>query len=118
MRKRLLVIIFILGCSCIYFVSCSSRRIEKDMASAKERSPKEEEGRIVFKNRCQKCHPNGESGVGPPINTIKMPGFLLRERVRSRAFLLWTGRMPSFDKHEISDKEMNSLIAYLKYMRK
>jgi mono/diheme cytochrome c family protein len=76
------------------------------------------EGQIVFKNQCQKCHPGGESGVGPPINNIHLPGFLVRARIRSRAFLLWMGRMPAFDKHEISKKEMDVLIQYLKYMRK
>jgi mono/diheme cytochrome c family protein len=102
--------------SLIIYSSCSSRRIDKDMTSSS--NTRIEEGRLVFKYQCQKCHPNGESGVGPPLNNIKLPGFLIRARVRSRAFLLWTGRMPAFNKHEISKKEMNALIAYIKYMEK
>jgi mono/diheme cytochrome c family protein len=88
------------------------------MAAEESKDPKVTEGKLVFKNNCQRCHPNGEAGVGPPLNNIHLPGFLLRARIRSRAFLLWTGRMPSFKRQEISKKEMNVLVAYLKDLRK
>jgi mono/diheme cytochrome c family protein len=97
--------------------SCSSRRIEKDMATASTTDTKLERGRIVFKTNCQKCHPNGESGVGPEINTIWVPGILVRARVRSRAFLLWTGRMPQFSHKEIPRKDMDALLVFIKEMR-
>jgi mono/diheme cytochrome c family protein len=76
------------------------------------------EGRLVFKKNCQQCHPNGESGVGPELNNVRVPKFLIKARVRSRAFLLWTGRMPQFDKHEISPKELNSLVYFIKTLQK
>lgn len=76
------------------------------------------DGRLVFKAHCQKCHPNGEAGVGPALNNKPLPAFLLRARIRSRATFLWTGKMPSFDKHEISKVELSALIAYLKHMEK
>ncbi|MDF2448095.1 MAG: hypothetical protein K0R26_599 [Bacteroidota bacterium] len=76
------------------------------------------EGRIIFKNQCQKCHPNGEAGVGPSLNDKKLPSFIIRARIRSRATFLWTGRMPSFSKHEISEKGLDALLAYLKNMEK
>ncbi len=118
MKKNIIVITLVLVCSSLYFVSCSARRVKKDMSSAQAEDPKIMEGRLVFKNHCQKCHPNGEAGVGPPLNNINLPSFLVRAKVRSRAFLLWTGRMPSFNKHEISSKEMKSLLVYLKDMKK
>ena len=73
-------------------------------------------GREIFKMHCDKCHPAGEAGVGLPINNINLPGFLTRYRIRSRSFLLWTGKMPAFHKQEISRKEMDHLIAYIKQL--
>jgi hypothetical protein len=100
------------------FFSCSSRRLEAEKITAESTDPVISEGRIVFKNKCQPCHPNGESGVGPQINNIRVPRFVLKARVRSRAFLLWTGRMPQFDKHEISRKELNSLVSFIKVLQR
>ena len=67
---------------------------------------------------CQQCHPGGEAGVGPPINNIPLPGFTKRIRIRSKAFLLGLGRMPSFKKHEISRQEMDDLIVYMHALKK
>jgi mono/diheme cytochrome c family protein len=88
------------------------------MSSENIKDPIIAEGRQVYKMNCQKCHPNGESGVGPEINTIKVPKFMLKARIRSRAFLLWTGRMPQFGKDEIPPKQLNSLVRYIKAMQK
>ena len=118
MKKNICLIVLLILCSGIYFVSCSSRRIKKDMTLNKETDEKIYEGKLVFKSQCQKCHPNGEAGVGPALNNIKLPAFLIKFRVRSRAMLLWAVRMPSFNKHEISKKELSSLVAYLKHMEK
>lgn len=115
LTSYLLIFFCFLG---IYLSSCSARRIEKEMAASKTENPKITEGRLVFKNKCQKCHPNGENGVGPEINNIPLPGFAIKARVRSRAFLLWTGRMPQFNKQEITPKELTSLVAYVKMLRK
>lgn len=108
--------LFILGS--LSFSACSSRRINKEMASNQETDPKIIEGHNVFKQKCQSCHPNGESGVGPEITNTRVPKFLLKVRVRSRAFLLYTGRMPAFDKHEISPKELSSLVYYVKSLQR
>src|SRR3954462_7501917 len=102
----------------LFMMSCSARRVGKEWDMSETNDPVLKEGRLVFKNNCQRCHPAGEAGVGPPLNAIHLPGLLLKARVRSRAFLLWTGRMPSFDKHEINKKELRSLVRFLKEMEK
>jgi mono/diheme cytochrome c family protein len=101
-------------------LSCGSpRRAQKNMSGqAKAEDEKLVEGRKIFKSQCQKCHPNGEGGVGPSLNNVHLPGFALRYRIRSRSILLWTGRMPSFHKNEISKTEMASLIRFLKDLEK
>jgi mono/diheme cytochrome c family protein len=88
------------------------------MAGTEGESPVLAEGRLVFKKNCQSCHPNGESGVGPEITNVRVPKALIKARVRSRAFLLYTGRMPEFSKKEISKKELNSLVLYIKSLQR
>lgn len=118
MKKYKWVLLSMFIPACICFSGCSSRRIEKDMSTSQTEDPKIMAGRLVFKSKCQKCHPNGEAGVGPEINTVRVPKFLLKARVRSRAFLLWTGRMPQFNKHEISPKELDALVTFIKVMQR
>jgi mono/diheme cytochrome c family protein len=74
-------------------------------------------GQLVYMAQCQKCHPGGEAGAGPAINNTHLPGTALRLRVRSRAFFLGVGRMPSFKKDEISAAQLDDLVAYLKALR-
>lgn len=96
--------------------ACSQRRAEANLAGAPELEAMAGAG--VFKTHCQKCHPDGEAGVGPAINSVPLPGFLTRYRIRSRSFLLWTGRMPAFKHDEISGGDMDALIAYIKKLRR
>ncbi len=90
------------------------RRVESNLATSQETETMA--GRLVFKQHCQKCHPDGESGVGLPISNIKLPGFITRYKIRSRSLLLWAGSMPAFKKDEISRKEMDELITFIKYL--
>lgn len=103
----------------IFMLACgTARRSEPLMGTMNTSSEKIEKGRIVFNNKCNKCHPGGESGEGPMLNNIYLPKFVIKARVRSKAFLLYTGKMPSFKKHEISKEELNALTAYLKALRR
>lgn len=77
-----------------------------------------ERGQLVYMQHCQKCHPGGEAGVGTPINNVPLPSGLIKFRVRSKAFLLGLGRMPSFKEDEISDPDLEALVRYIKEMKK
>ncbi|MFC6998661.1 c-type cytochrome [Rufibacter roseus] len=99
--------------------SCgSARRSEPIIGPLALQSQQLENGRQVFMLNCQKCHPAGEAGLGPPINNVPLPGAALRFRVRSRAFALGIGRMPSFKEHEISDEQLDDLVKYMKALRR
>ncbi|EJF09728.1 cytochrome c [Pontibacter sp. BAB1700] len=49
---------------------------------------------------------------------MPLPGGLIKFRVRSKAFLLGLGRMPSFKEHEIPDEDLDALVRYIKVMKK
>ncbi|HYG37143.1 MAG TPA: cytochrome c [Cytophagales bacterium] len=69
-------------------------------------------GQVVFMEYCYKCHPSGEAGLGPALNSNPAPGFLKRFQVRHGL-----GVMPSFKRNEISRDDMDKLIAYMKALR-
>ena len=60
---------------------------------------------------CQRCHPGGEAGLGPAIN----PAPAFGKRFQARHGL---GAMPSFGEDLISDKELESMLSYLKALKK
>ena len=66
-------------------------------------------GEKVFMMHCQKCHPGGEAGLGPAINSNPAPQFVKRFQVRHGL-----GVMPAFKEDEISDKDLRDITAYLK----
>lgn len=108
-----------LGVAILCIQGCgSARRSEPIMGPLNLQNQQLENGRQVFMQNCQRCHPAGEAGIGPPLNNVHLPGAALRFRVRSRAFALGIGRMPSFKEHEISDEQLDDLVKYMKALRR
>jgi mono/diheme cytochrome c family protein len=66
-------------------------------------------GEKVYMEHCQKCHPAGEGGLGPAINSNPAPQFIKRFQMRHGL-----GVMPSFKETEISTKELRDISKYLK----
>ena len=59
--------------------------------------------------KCNKCHPHGESGLGPSIsNKTILPAFAMRFQVRHGL-----GVMPSFSDKEIPPQDLDAIIRYL-----
>lgn len=101
------------------FFSCgTARRGEPIAGKLMAKNERVKHGELVFMKNCQQCHPGGEAGEGPSINNVPLPGGVMKFRVRSKAFLLGLGRMPSFKKHEITGGDLNDLVKYLKAIRK
>lgn len=69
-------------------------------------------GEEVFMHRCNQCHPRGEAGLGPALNNKPLPGFMIKFQVR-HGF----GAMPAFSEKELSDFDLNNVVAYLKTLR-
>lgn len=100
-----IVLLLVSGCA-------SARRSEPLVGPLRLEAASLVEGRQVFFNHCHQCHPGGESGLGPALNNKPLPGFLIGFQVRQGL-----GVMPAFSEEEISDEELDELIAYLKALR-
>jgi mono/diheme cytochrome c family protein len=98
----------------LLFVGCSSRKSEpvkqKTFQSDSEEILK---GEKVFMQYCHKCHPGGEAGLGPAINSNAAPQFVKRFQVRHGL-----GVMPSFKENEISETDLRNISLYLKAWKK
>ncbi len=93
-------------------LSCSARRSEP-IVGPLSLSPEIVEGRKIFMDHCHQCHPSGEAGLGPALNNKPLPAFAIRTQVR-----YGFGAMPAFGEDEISETELDALLAYLKALRR
>jgi len=105
-------------CLVMLLTACGSARRSEPLRGPMAMNEQIQRGQVVFMQNCHKCHPGGEAGAGPSINNIPLTKGMLKLRVRSRAFFLGIGRMPSFKKHEISKEELTDLVRYIKVLKK
>lgn len=97
----------------LLLASCSGYRGEPLRGPLDISDPKVANGQTVFMNKCDKCHPGGDAGLGPAINNKPLPGFLVRFQARHGL-----GAMPSFDKEGLPEADLEDVTAYLKALRK
>lgn len=103
------VVMAIIVCSTI-FTACMIRKSEPvKQTSFIPSNTRVAHGEQVFMAHCQKCHPGGESGLGPAINSNPAPQFIKRFQMRHGL-----GVMPAFNKGEISKKDLHDISKYLR----
>ena len=107
-----IILAFVVTCASIG--SCSSRRSEpvKQKSFASE-NVHISNGERTFMIHCHKCHPAGEAGLGPAINSNPAPQFVKQFQMRHGL-----GVMPSFTKDEISRNDLHDISKYLKAWKK
>jgi mono/diheme cytochrome c family protein len=93
--------------------ACHSVRRGEPFVGPMQLNSKQEQGRLVFQQRCDQCHPHGEAGLGPALNNKPAPVFLMKTQVR-----VGLGAMPRFDEHAISEQALDDLMAYVIALRK
>jgi mono/diheme cytochrome c family protein len=71
-------------------------------------------GEVIFQRYCNVCHPGGGFGAGPSL-IVALPG-LSDDQVRDYIRHGKT-RMPGFTEQEISDQELNDLLAYVRGLK-
>ena len=111
MKKRGLLL---LACALAsVFSACAGRRSEPLRGSLDISDPPVARGQVVFMNKCDKCHPGGDAGLGPSLNNKPLPGFALEFQARHGL-----GAMPAFSKEELPSGDLEDIVAYLKALRR
>jgi mono/diheme cytochrome c family protein len=100
-------------CGAILCAGCSARRGEAIRGPLTNLSADAQSGQRHFMAFCNKCHPFGEGGLAPAINDKPFPDFLKRFQVRHGL-----GVMPAFDKQELSDQQLNEILAYIRALHR
>ncbi|MCY7329892.1 MAG: cytochrome c [Saprospiraceae bacterium] len=96
----------------IYTVGCYSRRSEPFRGPLDQRTATINNGEQKFNQFCDKCHPGGEAGLGPVLNSLPTPRFAKAFQIRHGL-----GAMPSFKRSELSKQDMWDITTYLKALR-
>jgi mono/diheme cytochrome c family protein len=88
--------------------ACGTTRLGETGAGLPAMTENAQRGELVFMQRCHKCHPDGEAGLGPAINGKPLPTWLMRIQIRNGL-----GMMPSFGDDLIDGTQMEDLLEYL-----
>ncbi|MEO6096086.1 MAG: cytochrome c [Fibrobacteria bacterium] len=92
--------------------ACSGRRSEPLRGKLDVTDPKVSHGQMIYMEKCDKCHPSGDGGLGPALNNKPLPGFLIAFQARHGL-----GAMPSFAGDALSKSDLEDLADYLKALR-
>jgi mono/diheme cytochrome c family protein len=94
----------------LVFSQCAMRKSEP--IQQKAFTPATEQvrrGEVLYMAHCQKCHPAGEAGLGPAINSNPAPQFIKRFQIRHGL-----GVMPAFRKGELSKSDLKAISKYMR----
>ncbi len=69
-------------------------------------------GQTVFQQSCNSCHPNGNQGIGPALRGKNLSADQIKTRVRNGG-----GGMPAFASSQISDQQLNDLVAFVQSLK-
>jgi mono/diheme cytochrome c family protein len=93
----------------IVYLACGTARRRPPLGPAPALSEQAATGQVAFMEKCNRCHPGGEAGLGPALNDKPLPDFLKRFQVRKGL-----GTMPHFSHEKLSDAELDAILEYLK----
>jgi mono/diheme cytochrome c family protein len=93
----------------IVYLACGTARRRPPLGPAPALSEQAATGQVAFMEKCNRCHPGGEAGLGPALNDKPLPDFLKRFQVRKGL-----GTMPHFSHEELSDAQLDAILEYLK----
>jgi mono/diheme cytochrome c family protein len=106
-RRIVAVLVVTLACG-----ACTNARRRTPLAPPPSLNQQAATGQVAFMEKCNRCHPGGEAGLGPALNDKPFPDFLKRFQVRHGL-----GVMPHFPKEELSDAQLDAILEYLKALR-
>lgn len=80
--------------------------------SLSQMTPRQQVGERMFMRNCYQCHPGGNAGLAPSLNTKPLTHSMIKLQVRQGG-----GAMPSFGPEKISDPELVALVDYMDRLR-
>ena len=105
----------ILGLTILLFagsLSCSFRRSEPITGKVVPADNLElRTGQVLYMAHCYRCHPGGEGGLGPALNSLHVPSFVKKFQIRHGL-----GTMPGFNKNEIEEGDLKYITKYMHYL--
>jgi mono/diheme cytochrome c family protein len=105
---------FCVAAAAVALAACGpARRSEPAAGAFKPQNESERRGEALFDRHCSKCHTGGEAGLGPGINDKPFPVPLMKLQTRKGL-----GAMPGFPEREISEQELDDLMAYIVALRR
>jgi mono/diheme cytochrome c family protein len=105
---RALMVTTILG-ALIFGSGCGADRRSEPLTGTQPVLTAEELiGQRVFMRECNSCHPQGAAGLGPALNDKPIPAAFIKLQVR-----VGFGAMPSFSDDDITEAELDALVAYI-----
>lgn len=107
-------IILGLGVTAVAVVGCGpERRGALANAPVTPDTVAEHRGERLFYKHCSRCHPGGESGLGPALNDKPLPELAIETQIRKGL-----GAMPAFSEHHLKDDEVDAIADFVIEMRK
>jgi len=94
--------------------ACSARRSEPVAGPLPQLDAQQQRGQYLFMHTCNPCHPQGEAGLGGGLNAKPFPAPAIKAKVRTAL----GGEMPTFNSTELSDDQLDDIIAFMKVLRK
>ena len=71
-------------------------------------------GQPVFGRLCNSCHPNANAGMGPTLNGAQFASRYPDDAAVAAVIRRGKGGMPAFSTAQLSDQDMDDVIAYLR----
>lgn len=105
------ILILLMGVGLIFFMSAHGANTEKDGEGEKGAKTEQKFDAATFaKDNCTSCHgQNLEGAMGPKLAGNSKPAKEMEKIIRNGK-----GSMPAHDESKISDKDLGTLVKYLK----
>lgn len=105
------LLILLMGVGLIFFMSAHGANKSEDGAEGDKAKTEEKFDAATFaKDNCTSCHgQNLEGAMGPKLAGNSKPAATLKKTIREGK-----GSMPAHDESKISDKDLDTLVKYLK----
>ena len=104
------LLIMLMGVGLIFFMSAHGANKAEEEGEGGAKTEQKFDAKTFAKDNCTSCHgQNLEGGMGPKLAGNKKPEKELAKIIREGK-----GAMPAHDASKISDKDLDTLVKYLK----